>query len=64
MLELYVCTNTNTHTYTERGYYFKFIIWKKKKKASWEVVMHAFNRSTRETKAGGCLSWRPAWCTE
>jgi hypothetical protein len=28
------------------------------------VVAHAFNPSTREAEAGGCLSLRPAWSTE
>jgi hypothetical protein len=28
------------------------------------VVVHAFNPSTREAKAGGFLSSRPAWSTE
>jgi hypothetical protein len=27
------------------------------------VVVHAFNPSTREAKAGGFLSLRPAWST-
>jgi hypothetical protein len=28
------------------------------------VVAHGFNPSTREAKAGGFLSLRPAWSTE
>jgi hypothetical protein len=31
---------------------------------SWGVVVHAFNPSTWEAKAGGFLSLRPAWSTE
>jgi hypothetical protein len=29
-----------------------------------DVVVHAFNPSTREAEAGGFLSSRPAWSTE
>jgi hypothetical protein len=35
-----------------------------KRKRSQTVVAHAFNLSTWEAEAGGCLSSRPAWSTE
>jgi hypothetical protein len=34
------------------------------KSHNWAVVVHAFNPSTWEAKAGGFLSSKPAWSTE
>jgi hypothetical protein len=43
---------------------FFFSSWFKKRSPELGVVVHAFNPSIWEAKAGGFLSSRPAWSTK
>jgi hypothetical protein len=39
-------------------------VYLRKKRKELGMVVHDFNRSTREAEAGGSLSLRPAWSTK